>query len=381
MLSTTIRILPTVCVAGIVLAAAAFATDHDVGKAAPSEWSSFRSTPSLAGVAAADFTAKPELLWTYDAGAPVSATAAIVGSRVFTATESGELIALNLADGREIWKFSAEAAISASPCIVDGVVFLGDSHGYFYAVDADSGKQLWRYATDGKIESSATPGPGGTLLVGSYDSHLYCFEMTTGKVRWKYEIPAPVHCTPCVVDSWAVIAGCDGKIHVIDLETGNRRHAADIQTNFAAGPAYSNGQVYVGSMNGDYIAMNITDGSFWRFEINNAGPSYAGAAVTANSVVFATRGRQVLCFDLPTKKLRWEFATRARVDSSPAIAGNAVIVGSGEGNLYALNYADGALLWQFAAGAEITASPAITQHGMLVIAAKDGAVYCFKAVP
>jgi outer membrane protein assembly factor BamB len=75
-------------------------------------------------------------------------------------------------------------------------------------------------------------------------------------------------------------------------------------------------------------------------------------------------------------KSAWTFATRARVESSPAIAGGRVFVGSNDGRFYVLSLANGAKLWEFNAGAPLSASPAIA-NGRIVIGSQDGRLYCF----
>jgi len=42
----------------------------------------------------------------------------------------------------------------------------------------------------------------------------------------------------------------------------------------------------------------------------------------------------------------WTFTTRARVDSSPAIAGGRVFVGSNDGRVYGLDLASGKKVWE-----------------------------------
>jgi outer membrane protein assembly factor BamB len=68
--------------------------------------------------------------------------------------------------------------------------------------------------------------------------------------------------------------------------------------------------------------------------------------------------------------------TRARVDSSPAVAGGRVFVGSNDGKLYVLDAATGRKTWEFDAGDAITASPAIAA-GRVVVGSADGRIYCF----
>ena len=74
--------------------------------------------------------------------------------------------------------------------------------------------------------------------------------------------------------------------------------------------------------------------------------------------------------------MAWTFATRARVDSSPVVAGGRVYVGSSDNRLYVLDAATGRKVWEFDTGAAITASPAIAA-GKVVIGTQDGTVFAF----
>jgi outer membrane protein assembly factor BamB len=88
-------------------------------------------------------------------------------------------------------------------------------------------------------------------------------------------------------------------------------------------------------------------------------------------------GRDKLVHGLTVSgKAAWTFATRARVESSPAIAGGRVYVGSNDGRFYVLSLSSGAKLWEFNAGAPLSASPAIA-NGRIVIGSQDGRLYCF----
>jgi len=114
----------------------------------------------------------------------------------------------------------------------------------------------------------------------------------------------------------------------------------------------------------------------WRYEHpQRKFPFYSSAAVTGARVVVGGRDKMVHGLTLDGKAA-WTFATRARVESSPAIAGGRVFVGSNDGRFYVLGLNDGAKLWEFNAGAPLSASPAIA-NGRIVIGSQDGRLYCF----
>ena len=60
-----------------------------------------------------------------------------------------------------------------------------------------------------------------------------------------------------------------------------------------------------------------------------------------------------------TGKAVWTFTTRARVDSSPVVAGGRVYIGGNDGKLYVLDAATGKSVFEFEAGGPLSASPAI----------------------
>ena len=108
----------------------------------------------------------------------------------------------------------------------------------------------------------------------------------------------------------------------------------------------------------------------WRYQHpQRQFPFYSSAAVAANRIVIGGRDKMVHGLNAAGKGV-WTFATRARVESSPAIAGGRVFVGSNDGRFYVLNLNTGAKLWEFTAGAPLSASPAIA-NGRIVIGSQD----------
>jgi outer membrane protein assembly factor BamB len=118
---------------------------------------------------------------------------------------------------------------------------------------------------------------------------------------------------------------------------------------------------YFGTFNNDVVGADLSRKRIaWRYE-NPARqfPFYSSAAVAGDRVVVGGRDKMVHCLNAKTGKAIWTFATRARVDSSPAIA-------------------TGKKVWEFEASAPLSASPAIA-GGRIVIGSQDGKLFCFGA--
>jgi outer membrane protein assembly factor BamB len=83
----------------------------------------------------------------------------------------------------------------------------------------------------------------------------------------------------------------------------------------------------------------------------------------------------VHAIDRQTGAAIWTFTTRARVDSSPVVAGGRAYIGGGDGKLYVLDVGTGKSVFEFEAGGPLSASPALA-GGRLVIGSQDGKLFC-----
>ena len=150
-------------------------------QAAPTNWSQFRNTPSLTGVASSTLPASLRLLWTFDATAAVESSAAVADETVFVGSASGELLALDLATGKPKWRYRAASSDigigESSPAVAGGTVYVGDLTGVLHAVDTATGKARWTFKTGAEIKSSPVVA-GDRVLIGSYDGHLYAVSYT-----------------------------------------------------------------------------------------------------------------------------------------------------------------------------------------------------------
>lgn len=340
-------------------------------------WSQFRGNHQLTGVSQSNVPSSLKPIWTYEAGDSIESSAAIVGGAVFAGSQKGELVALSLDNGSVYWKFSTGNPIGeSSPAYSNGAVFIGDLGGWLNALNANNGQKLWAFKTNGEIKSSPVV-IGDRVLIGSYDEHLYCLNARNGALVWKFKTNGPVHATPGVSNGMAFIAGCDEMFRAIRIADGKEVFSVSSGAYTGASPALRDGSAFYGTFDNEVLSVDLAQRKIvWRYEHpQRKFPFYSSAAVTSSRVVLGGRDKLVHGLN-PNGKAAWTFTTRARVESSPAIAGDRVFVGSNDGRFYVLNLTTGAKLWEFEAGAPLSASPAIA-NGRIVIGSQDGRLYCF----
>ena len=156
----------------------------------------------------------------------------------------------------------------------------------------------------------------------------------------------------------AFIAGCDEMFRAIRIADGKEVFNVSSGAYTGASPALRDGAAFYGTFDNEVLSVNLAERKIaWHYEHpQRKFPFYSSAAVTSARVVLG--GRDKLVHGLTVNgKAAWTFATRARVESSPAIAGDRVFVGSNDGRFYVLNLTTGAKLWEFDAGAPLSASP------------------------
>lgn len=345
---------------------------------APAEnWSQFRGNQQLTGVSQSKVPDSLKQVWTYEAGDSIESSAAIVGGTVFVGSQKGELVALSLDNGSVYWKFATGNPIGeSSPAYGGGTVYIGDLGGWLNALNASDGKKLWAFKTNGEIKSSPVV-VGDRVLIGSYDETLYCLSTKDGSVKWRFKTNGPVHSTPGIADGMAFIAGCDELFRAIRISDGKEVFNVSSGAYTGASPALRDGSAFYGTFDNEVLSVNLAEHKIaWHYEHpQRKFPFYSSAAVTRERVVIGGRDKMVHGLTL-AGKMAWTFATRARVESSPAIAGDRVFVGSNDGRFYVLSLSTGAKLWEFEAGAPLSASPAIA-NGRIVIGSQDGKLYCF----
>jgi polyvinyl alcohol dehydrogenase (cytochrome) len=117
-----------------------------------------------AGLAASD-VGNLKLKWAFNLGDVTVARSqpAIVGGRVFIATATGAVYALDAESGCTRWGFRAAAAVRSGITIGEAngkpAAFFGDSSATIYALDAETGELIWKIRPVDHYATMATAAP------------------------------------------------------------------------------------------------------------------------------------------------------------------------------------------------------------------------------
>ncbi len=155
-------------------------------------------------------TEGPALLWKASGLGKGFSSISIAGGRIYTMgdRESGQyVIALNLADGKELWSTrigdvwepQGYSGPRCTPTVDGGLVYVTGPHGDLVCLEADSGKEVWHRNLKadfggnvphwGFSESPLVDGNKLLCTPGSADGGIVALNKKTGSEIWRSVIP------------------------------------------------------------------------------------------------------------------------------------------------------------------------------------------------
>lgn len=275
-----------------------------------------------------------EDLWTVDltrpgerAGSGSGGGLALGAGKLFATTNQGELIALDPATGQIAWRQKFPGGIHGAPTVAGGRIYVSTANSMGYAVNAGNGRIVWDLAgvpTQSGVSGAAAPAVSGNIVV---------FPLANGSLL-------------------GVDAGDGGLKWVARASGGRAGSGHSVLQAFTGEPVIAGGVVYAATAAGRAIAVSLATGQkLWTVEEGAQGTM----AVAGGSVYFVTDearlvrlsardGAKVWSVDLPryTKPDKPRRLKSVWPAFGPLLAGGRLWIASGDGLLRAFNPADGA---------------------------------------
>ncbi|HRH93206.1 MAG TPA: PQQ-binding-like beta-propeller repeat protein, partial [Candidatus Peribacteria bacterium] len=369
----------------------------------PAPWPCMRGNIRNDGRAAYRATLRPELaVRRFKTGNAVFSTPVIgADETVYVGSADKTFYAFDPLSGAERWKFQAGEVIDSAACIgPDGTVFVPGGDAKLYAL-TPQGKELWHVdllkESDGFspstiywLEANVAMGPTGWLYFGCDNFRFYAVEPGKG-IRWSHLTGLHLWSCPAFPDERTVVVpSFDMHVYAFDARSGKTKWKSDLGNFIASSPAVGpDGTLYLGSFDRHIYALDGKTGrKLWSVE--TGGAVYASAAVAADGMLYAgSHDGRIYAIDTHTKKIRWTHHTPSPIHSSAALGvdpeGKAeylIYVGGGDGCVYALD-PDGVCRWSFdtlggdteAMAHAVNASIALGHHGLAAATAGGDVVY------
>ncbi len=114
-------------------------------------------------------------VWGAQVEGDVAQSPALAGGRVYVASVSGVVSALEASSGEALWETALGSPVTTAPTVAGSTVLVGTESGMVAGLDARNGRLSWRFETGGKITGNPVVA-ASTLYVVSHDGNLYALE-------------------------------------------------------------------------------------------------------------------------------------------------------------------------------------------------------------
>ena len=226
----------------------------------------------------------------------------------------------------------------STPTVAGDLLFIGSCAGTFYALNKTTGQVQWGYdiRKDGKQQSFHGDPlvTGDLILIGTDRScdpegvgHVYAFERSSGKVRWKYRstsVPTDI------------------------VQLGSN--------------------VYFGSFQDKWSSVNLhTGGLNWSFSTdtpNNDCAAIKSPVAAENRLFFAGLDAVVYSLDAATGRVLWKRKLAAAPSTALVFRDKSLYVGTTDQHIYQLNAETGATVAELAIEATPVGRPAFAADAL-----------------
>lgn len=208
----------------------------------------------LRGLAEADGSR----IWSFQTRGFVEGGVASDGRVYFAGSVGGVLYALDRA-GTLLWSFEPQDGtideIRSTPLVSNATVIVGNAGGHLYALSAADGTLVWQTRLDGGLKSSSARKHVAHFWIGDESGQVYRIRLADGVVEWKVAVPGAVRSTPAWSRGELYVGTMSGTVAVLDIWTGRLLRRVEIGASLFASPAVTPDAVIVADEAGGVHAL------------------------------------------------------------------------------------------------------------------------------
>lgn len=314
----------------------------------------------------------------------------IDGEQMFIADRKGRVVALNAETGKENWQVKTETAISAGPGAGSDLVLVGTSDAEVLALSSDDGSLLWRTGVSSEVLSIPQVDID-KVIIQSSDGNITALAVDNGEQLWVHDRSVPVltlrgTSTPAV-ESGLVVAGfANGKLVGLSAEKGfpvwevsiaipQGRSEIDRLVDIDGDPVIVGGVVYVATYQGRIAVIEAQTGNTgWQRDMS----SHVGLGVDFSQVYVTDDESNVWALSRSTGASEWKLDELLNRNlTAPAPFDEYVAVGDLEGYVHLLSRYDGHIAARAQIDSKGIRTKPLVKDGILYIYGNSGKLSAF----
>jgi outer membrane protein assembly factor BamB len=256
-----------------------------------------------------------EQRWRVDVTSEVLSVPQIYEDTVIIQTVDGAISALSTQDGQRRWIYNRSVPVltlrgTSTPFVGGGVVLAGFANGEMVALEVATGREVWQTAVavpHGRtelqriVDVDANPVVDqGLLYAASYQGRLVAVSLQDGHVLWNRDMST--YAGMAVDSSQVFVTDADSEVWAIDRRSGRSLwKQADLRRRSLTGPTVIDDYVAVGDFEGYLHLLLRSDGSIvGRERVDSEGIQAAPVVVSGDRLLVLGAGGELVLYKLNT---------------------------------------------------------------------------------
>ena len=220
--------------------------------------------------------------------------------------------------------------------------------GHIYAFDITTGKVRWKHLSSG-VPTDVTAW-GDNIYGVTHDDDVLCLDRKTGEVHWRFEstFTGSLHYWRSLGLSGnrLYFAGADTVLYALDAETGDVLWKRAMPDRISSSVTAVDESVYLGTDDGYLHLLDAATGKTVNTSYVSEAPK-GTTIVLEDRLLFLTGDKTLNCMDLDlTQTFWWQDTDLKWTSPRPFFWGNRVLIGDDTGQVFAFSLEDGATVWQ-----------------------------------
>lgn len=316
---------------------------------------------------------------------------AIVGERIFAMGHEGNVVALNLANGKELWEQELDADASGGLGADRRNLYLSLFDGRVVALSQEDGEQVW----EAKLSSEALAPPqsnGNLVVVQTIDGKLFGLDASSGTQRWVYSSTAPAlslrgSATPLVTAELTYGGFANGDVVAIENRSGGvvwqrkvgvptGRTELERLVDIDGGLVLDGGVLYTVGYQGKVAALDPISGrELW----SKPASSLRIPATAYSNLYYVADDGDVVALNKSSQAVVWrQEGLKHRDLGAPAAFRDLVAVGDFEGYVHFLSQDDGRFVARIRPDSDGVRSQPLFDNGVVYILGNGGELSAWR---
>ena len=315
----------------------------------------------------------------------------VAGDAVYAASNSGNLVKIDLSSGKKIWDVSVPGRLAVGPGSDGRVTVAVTNKGAVYAYD-DVGKPIWNVNVGSEVLSEPVVA-AGIVVIRTLDNRFLGLDAQTGVRKWMYQrqqsaLSLRVGYGMLPINNEVIVTGfAGGRFGMIAIANGGLIWETPV--SFPKG--YSeierlNDVTAKPSMEGDILCAVSYQGRIGCGQARTGNllwfkdySSYTGTSQGRDLVFSANERSYVTAFATKDGSQAWENTQLSFRDVGESLAiGKVLLMGDAQGFVHALSQANGDIVARIKHDSSpITAAP-IATDGLIVMQSQGGKIAAYS---